>query len=138
MNFSRFVSTAVLVLGLSQVAGAQSAPAATSGRTATGTSAAVAAPVDVKRLPVDVSRVGQRLKQTQIREESKGLNLRYYIDVFAPAPKLVLFTPEDNLEYGRAPYGAPTHNEMIEMMTPRPFRNHGGVNILNPKSSSKK
>jgi hypothetical protein len=138
MHFSRFVSTAILVLGLSQIAGAQSAqPAATNGRTATATSAA-AAPVDVKRLPVDVSRVGQRLKQTQIREESKGLNLRYYVDVFAPAPKLVLFTPEDNLEYGRAPYGAPTHNEMMEMMTPRPFRNHGGVNILNPKTSSKK
>ena len=136
MHFSRFVSTAVLVLAISQIAGAQSAqPASTSGRTAP---AASAAPVDVKRLPVDVSRVGQRLRQSQIREESKGLNLRYYVDVFAPAPRLVLFTPEDNLEYGRAPFGAPTHSEMIEMMTPRPFRNHGGVNILNPKSSSKK
>ena len=135
MYFSRFVCTAVLVLGISQMAGAQSTqPTATSGRTA----ATSATPIDVKRLPVDVQRVGQRLKQTQVREERNGLNLRYYVDVFAPAPRLVLFTAEDNLEYGPAPYGGPTHREMMEMMTPKPFRNHGGVNILSPKSSSKK
>ena len=137
MHFSRFASTAILVVGVAQIAGAQSAqPAATSGRTVTAASAP-ASPIDVRRLPIDVQRVEQRLRQGQIREERNGLNLRYYVDVFALAPKLVLFTPEDNLEYGPAPYGAPTHREMVDMMTPRPFRNHGGVNILNPKSSKK-
>jgi hypothetical protein len=135
MDFNHFASTAVLLLALAPMAAAQSAqPAATSGRTST---AATAAPIDVRRLPVDVKRVEQRLRQGQIREERNGLNLRYYVDVFALAPKLILFTPEDNLEYGPAPYGAPTHREMMEMMTPRPFRNHGGVNLLNPKSSKK-
>ena len=90
--------------------------------------------IDVNRLPIDLQRIERRFRQGQIREERDGLNLRYYIDVFAVAPRIVLFTEQDNLRYGPVPYGGPTHNEMLEMMTPRPFRNHGGVNILSPNS----
>ena len=94
--------------------------------------------IDVNRLPVDLKRIEQRFRQGQLREERDGLNLRYFVEVFALSPKIVLFTKEDNLEYGKAPYGGPTHSEMIEAMTPREYRNHGGANILNPKSSTKK
>ena len=90
--------------------------------------------IDVNRLPIDLQRIERRFRQGQIREERDGLNLRYYIDVFAVAPRIVLFTKQDNLRYGPVPYGGPTHNEMLDMMTPRPFRNHGGVNILSPNS----
>ena len=137
MNFSRFACTAVLVLGVVPVVSAQSAVAAREPVGTTGISAEMPVPVsgiDVTRLPIDLQRIERRFRQGQTREERDGLNLRYYIDVFAVAPKITLFTEQDNLRYGPVPYGGPTHNEMLEMMTPRPFRNHGGVNILSPNS----
>jgi hypothetical protein len=107
-----------MMLALSQWAAAQSAPAAT------GTSGrdAVVAVVDVGRLPIDVRRIERHFRQTTVREERDGLNLRYFIDVYAQAPEIVLFTKEDNLLAGPVPYGAPTHREMIEMVTPREYR----------------
>jgi hypothetical protein len=137
MNFSRIACTAVLVLGVAPVVSAQSAVAPREPIGTTGISAETPVPVsgiDVNRLPIDLQRIERRFRQGQIREERDGLNLRYYIDVFAVAPRIVLFTEQDNLRYGPVPYGGPTHNEMLEMMTPRPFRNHGGVNILSPNS----
>jgi hypothetical protein len=92
----------------------------------------VIATIDVSRLPVDLQRIRQRFRDGQIREERNGLNLKYYVDVFAKAPNIVLLTKEDNLVYGQVPGSPPTHADMIEMMTPREYRNHGGVNILNP------
>ncbi|HVG70276.1 MAG TPA: hypothetical protein VM819_05170 [Vicinamibacterales bacterium] len=137
MNFSRIACTAVLVLGVAPVVSAQSALPPREPVGTTGISAETPVPVsgiDVNRLPIDLQRIERRFRQGQIREERDGLNLRYYIDVFAVAPRIVLFTEQDNLRYGPVPYGGPTHNEMLEMMTPRPFRNHGGVNILSPNS----
>ena len=151
MNFSRFASTAVLslgvVLGVSVATVSAQAAAQPAGQTAaqpvgqptgtSGLSAETPVPVsgiDVNRLPIDLQRIERRFRQGQIREERDGLNLRYYIDVFAPAPRIVLFTEQDNLRYGPVPYGGPTHQEMLDMITPRQFRSIGGINILNPGS----
>jgi len=90
------------------------------------------ATIDVSRLPIDLRRIERQFRQGQIREERNGLNLSYFVDVFARAPQLKIVTKEDNLEYGQAPYGGPTHRQMLEAMTPREYRNHGGVNILAP------
>lgn len=125
-----------LFVGASQASAQSPQPTGTSGISAEIPVASSG--IDVNRLPIDLKRIEQRFRQGQIREERDGLNLRYFVEVFALAPKITLFTKEDNLEYGRAPYGGPTHSEMMEMMTPREYRNHGGVNILNPKSSTKK
>src|SRR5215212_1110782 len=118
MNFSRFARTAVVLLGVAlvgrvQTAAAQSAePTGTSGKTAT--TPGVVATIDVTRLPIDIRRIEQRFRQGQIREERNGLNLRYYVDVFAKAPNIVLLTKEDNLQYGQVPHSAPTHRDMLE------------------------
>ena len=42
--------------------------------------------------------------------------------MFGQAPPIELFTPEDNLLNGPVPYGAPTHREMLYMITPQEFR----------------
>ena len=135
MNFSRIVVASLVLLGLAQTAAAQSAntgaPTGTSG--AAAATPGVVATVDVTRLPIDMSRIQREFRQSQIREVRNGLNLRYFVEVFAKAPNIVIVRPEDNLEYGRAPYGGPTHSDMLEVMTPREYRNHGGVNILSPK-----
>jgi len=137
MKFSHFIFAAVLLVGLSAVVSAQSAarPIGTSGISAE--IPVVVSGIDVSRLPIDVRRIEQRFRQGQIREERDGLNLRYFVDVFAKAPNIVLFTKEDNLQYGQVPHSAPTHRDMLEMMTPREFRNHGGVNILDPNPKKK-
>jgi hypothetical protein len=131
MTLIRFACTAVLVLGVAQAAAAQSStPVGTSGRTTVGPAVST---IDVSRLPIDLQRIERQFRQGQIREDRNGLNLRYFIDVFAQAPKIKIITKEDNLEYGQAPYGGPTHRDMVEEMTPREYRNHGGVNILAPR-----
>ena len=95
------------------------------------------ATVDVSQLPVDIQRIERNFRRSEIRSERDGLNLRYFVEVFAKAPAIVLFTPEDNLRYGPVPYGAPTHSEMVNMITPRYHQNHGGIDLLNPRSSIK-
>ena len=120
MHLRHSAIAALLLAGFAQAAAAQSAP------TPTGTSGrdGVVAVVDVSRLPIDLRRIEREFRQTTIREErdGTGLNLRYFVDVYAKAPDIVLFTPEDNLYYGPVPYGAPTHREMVDMMTPQEHR----------------
>jgi hypothetical protein len=153
MNFSRFACTAVLLLGIvlnapnvsaqSQAAAQPPTQPVASGVQPTGTSGISAetpvpvSGIDVTRLPIDLQRIERRFRQGQIREERDGLNLRYYVDVFALAPRIVLFTEQDNLRYGPVPYGGPTHQEMLDMITPRQFRSIGGINILSPSPKKK-
>ena len=119
MTFKAPVITAVLLLGLADAAVAQSVVALT---TPAAPAAATAPAIDVSRLPIDLRRIEKGFRQTTIREERDGLNLRYFVDVYAKAPNIVLFTKEDNLLYGPAPYGGPTHREMLEMITPQEHR----------------
>ena len=141
MNLNRFACTALVLLGMAFVGRAQ--PAAAQSAQPTGTSGSkattpgIVATIDVSRLPISLQNIERRFRQGQIREERDGLNLRYFVDVFAKAPNIVLFTKEDNLAYGQVPHSAPTHSDMLEMMTPREYRNHGGVNILSPNPSKK-
>lgn len=126
------VVVSFVVLGLAQEAWAQGAavdapPTAVQPAAANGAAPAPIAPiattgVDVSRLPIDVQRIQRRLSRTNERVETDGLNLRYLIDVFGQAPPINLFTKEDNLTTGQAPYGAPTHRDMIYMITPLEFR----------------
>jgi len=78
--------------------------------------------VDVKRLPIDLTKVTRELRQSSATESRSGLNIRYRVDVYGQAPRIDLFTTQDNLTRGQAPYGAPTHREMINQVTPQEFR----------------
>jgi hypothetical protein len=82
-----------------------------------------ASSIDVDRLPININRVHRELRQAvTVSEERDGLNLRYEIQVFGRAPEIRLFTPEDNLRTGPVPYGAPTHQEIVNHITPQEFR----------------
>src|SRR5918996_4086426 len=78
--------------------------------------------VDVSRLPINLEKIQRELRQSAEREERQGLNIRYIIDVYAPAPPLVFIGPEFDLTYGPVPQSAPTHKEMIEHVTPKEYR----------------
>jgi hypothetical protein len=81
-----------------------------------------AAAIDVNKLPINLQRISRDIRTTTVREQRNGLNLRYLIQVIAQTPPLVLFTPDDNLAFGPAPHGAPSHSEMIEQNTPKEYR----------------
>jgi len=84
--------------------------------------AAAQSSVDVGKLPIDLERIQRQLRQGAVREERDGLNLRYVVDVYGQAPRIELFAPAPNLMTGPSPYGAPTHRQMIEMVTPQEYR----------------
>lgn len=106
-----------MVTRTSRIAGAALAAALWS--TAAG---AQTPPVNVDKLPVDLQRIQRQLRQDSSREETDGLRLRYFIDVYGQTPPIVIFGPEANLSSGPVPYGGPTHREMLEQMTPREYR----------------
>jgi hypothetical protein len=78
--------------------------------------------VDVSRLPLNLEKLIRELKQSTVKEERDGLNLRYTIEVFGQAPPIVLINPGENLTTGPVPDSAPTHREMIEHVTPKEYR----------------
>jgi hypothetical protein len=80
------------------------------------------APVDVSRLPIDLSKITRELRQTPGTESHTALHIRYTIDVYGSAPRLSLYTKDDNLVSGPVPYGAPSHRDMLNEMTPVEFR----------------
>jgi hypothetical protein len=80
------------------------------------------APVNVDRLPLDIQRLERKLQSSAEREDWDGFRLRYTVEVFGTAPRLRFFEPSDVAPSGPIPYGAPTHKEMIEVMTPKEFR----------------
>ena len=112
----RSIGLTALLLGLAPVARAQqpSAPEPP---------AAAAPTIDVTRLGLDLARINRQLQQSAAREQRDGLNLRYIIDVYGRAPRIDVLDPKrDNLLHGPVPWGAPTHQQMLDVMTPQEFR----------------
>ena len=121
MNPKQAAIAAVFIAGLAAGAGAQSA-APRNGAATVPSPGVIATAVDVSRLPIDLRRIEREFRQTTIREEREGLNLRYFVEVYAKAPEIILLRPEDNLRWGPVPYGGPTHREMLDMITPQEHR----------------
>jgi len=109
---------ALLVLASATLAGAQTTPSAETGSSPVDFSRAT-----VQRFGVDLQRIQRALRQSAERQEGSGLNVRYTIDVYGTAPRLNILDPKtDNLRMGPTPYGAPTHQQMLDVMTPQEFR----------------
>ena len=104
MNLKRASLIGLLILGAAHAAAAQQTS------------------VDVKRLPLDLTKVTRQLRQTAGTESHNGLHIRYSVDVYGQAPRIELFTKQDNLATGPVPYGAPTHRDMINQVTPIEYR----------------
>jgi hypothetical protein len=114
--------TALLFLfGLTQatVASAQSGP---DEPPASKTGAAAEPTIDVSRLPISLERIQRQLRQSTVRDESDGLRLRYVVDVFGQAPRIELFGNRDFSLTGPSPYGAPTHQDLLQVITPQEYR----------------
>lgn len=123
--------TAVLMLGLTSISASAQGPTADKATPVSGVAGTTGivqvqtAPIDVLRLPIDMSRIRRQLVRASVREERDGLNLRYMVDVFGQAPPIDLFwTAKGDPNFWRmpAPYGAPTHSEFLRLNTPQEHR----------------
>jgi hypothetical protein len=100
--------------------------------------AAEAGQLDVSRLPVALDRVQRQLRRATEREERRGLNLSYLLQVYAPAPSLVIFTPADGLTLDLAPRSAPSHAEMFTAVAPTAHRASTSMAFRRPATKAKK
>src|SRR5215212_4109844 len=81
-------------------------------------------PIDPAKLPVSLSRIRLELA---MKPESKtsGLKIHETIEVVGVAPKVQLWNPEKaKLATGPVPWGAPTHQDFIDLVTPQEFKNY--------------
>ena len=114
---SRRTSTVVLLVVLIGSAGG-SLYAQTPATPATPAPAATT--VDVKKLPLDLQRIQQKLRETANGAQKEPLVVRFQVNVFAQAPRIDLFSPDD-LKKASAPTVTPTHREMMNIVTPVPW-----------------
>ena len=75
---------------------------------------------DPNKLPISVARIRTKLRQAP-PSNTPGLRLQYYIEVYGKVNPLDL-VGEFDLQTGPVPYGAPTHTELIQFVTPQEFR----------------
>jgi hypothetical protein len=78
--------------------------------------------VDVDKLPLNLERVQISLKRLAESPDVGPFHVHYYIDVFGRPPLIELFSKDDNLKNGPVPYGGPTHNELLSVITPIEYR----------------
>ena len=122
MHLRHIGFAALLVLGVGQTSSAQQT-ASTSAQAGTNAAAAAAPTLDVSRLPINLSRINRGLRQSTEQVERAGLNLHYTIEVYGNAPRVEFFDPKrENLLTGPVPHSAPTHADMMQLVTPIEFR----------------
>jgi hypothetical protein len=113
--------TAVLFLSLTQADGAFAQ--VRSGEQTEVKPATPAEPaLDVSQLPINLNRIRNQVRESTVRDESDGLRLRYVVDVFGQAPRIELFGNRDFSLTGPAPYGGPTHTDILQLITPQEHR----------------
>jgi hypothetical protein len=115
---SRLTWTVVLLVALIGSAGG-------SLRAQTSTPAATVAvnkvpTVDVTKLPLDLQRIQQKLREATNGSQKEPLVIRFQVNVFAQAPRIDLFSPGD-LKKAPAQTVTPTHRELMNSVTPMPW-----------------
>jgi hypothetical protein len=72
---------------------------------------------------VSLSRIarGLRVADSTEQQSGTGLKLEFRIQVYGQAPKINVLEGF-NTRIGPVPYGAPTHSDMMDLWTPRAYR----------------
>ena len=80
-------------------------------------------PVDASKLGVSLSRIKRELAQAEAVDalpEDGRLRFSFTVDVVGQAPKINFL--EGFPLSGAVPYGSPTHQEVLDVLTPKEFR----------------
>jgi hypothetical protein len=101
--------------------------------------AAQAAPQQVRPAPpapeamgVSLKAIRKQLKDTPPVKKASGAGMRYdfFVDVLGKRPAIEFFREFDLSTQGGVRWGGATHQEILDAVTPFPFRNFGGVDVL--------
>lgn len=77
--------------------------------------------VDVSKLGVSLSRIRRELAQAESASQvGQHPKIEYVVEVFGQAPKIDLL--RDFPLVGPTPFGAPTHADVLQALTPQAFR----------------
>jgi hypothetical protein len=80
-------------------------------------------PVDASRMGVSFDRIRRELAQAEAADaapDDNRLKFSFTVEVVGSAPKIDLL--QGFSLRGGVPYGSPTHNEVLDVITPRYFR----------------
>jgi hypothetical protein len=75
----------------------------------------------VEALGMSFERIKRQLRILPASTAKTPLKLEYYVEVQALMPPIPLFKPGE-LTTGPVPYGAPTHRDMMDHVTPEAFK----------------
>ncbi len=75
----------------------------------------------VEALGLSLDRIKRELGDRPATPDENGLKLDFYVEVFALAPPIPIFQPGE-LTTGPVPWGAPTHADILNVVTPQAFR----------------
>jgi hypothetical protein len=78
-------------------------------------------PPTVEALGMSFERIKRELRMRPPSAAKTPLKLEYYVEVQGLMPPLPLFQPGE-LTMGPIPYGAPTHADMMDHVTPQAFK----------------
>ena len=104
-----------------QQGGASSAPPAAGQASPQAAPPKPAAPPSVESLGLSFDRIKRQLDQKPPSTAKTPLKLQFYVEVVAEAPPIPIFAPGE-LATGPAPGGAPTHRDMMNLVTPLAFK----------------
>jgi hypothetical protein len=79
---------------------------------------------------VSLKNIRKKLDVAPAVKPGPGLRLEYRVDVIGKPPPPDFFKDFSLATAGGVKYGGPTHQELVNAMTPLPFRSHGGVDVL--------
>ena len=118
------VLTACVLVAHTAIASAQSTapePAADP----KSTDAAASTSIDGAKLGVSFDRIRIQLATKPETKVTNGLKIEETIQVIGTAPKTQLWDPETaKLATGPVPWGAPTHRDFIDLVTPQEFKTY--------------
>lgn len=84
-------------------------------------------------LGVSLSRIRKQLRESPATAPKGALRYDFHVDVMGKEPSVDFFKNFDLRTKGDVPYGSPTHQEIINAVTPYGFRTYGGFNVLGRK-----
>lgn len=89
-------------------------------------------PPTADALGVSLKSIRQQLKDMPPPQKSSATGMRYdfYVDVFGTRPAIEFFKDFDLSTQSPVRWGGVTHQEILNAITPFPFRNLGGVDLL--------
>jgi hypothetical protein len=92
-----------------------------------------AAPPSADSMGVSLKAIRQQLKDVPLLPRAPGSGLRYdfFVDVLGKRPAIEFFKDFDLSTEGPVKWGGVTHQEILDAVTPFPFRHYGmGVDLL--------